>query len=497
MERAALDLQLFEQLLTSGGDERIAVDPSTGRNRYGTPPGKACDEVWFASSTATAISPRGYEAALEAYRSVIHSDDACSIPAWFDRIRARLLRLFGTSGSEVILSSSGTELEIIALFLARSILGGPLTNLIVGPGETGRGVLLGASGRHFLGSAPFVERVARGYLIEGFDIPESTTETVEIRDGCGLALSADTVDHEVVEKVETNIANNRCVLIHLLDCSKTNRSGLRRSTASALMARYGSRVLVVVDSCQLRCSPEQIRADLRAGFMVMITGSKFAAGPPFSGAILLPPKIREQLRCLDMPPGLLAYTAADDWPFALRREIRREFAVTDNFGAGLRWEAALAELEKLFALPVQFRESVIRVFANAIERHVLGNPRLELIDHGAADGFHSARTIFSIVTLAQDGASLAPDAVYRALRAPLRDSSLPKAFERVFHVGQPVSIGNRDALRICLSAPQIVDVAERMAKEQMFEAAVAPLLADLTSLFSKWQHVTDDLCRRS
>lgn len=31
------ELQRFEQLLASGGDERIAVDPSTGRNRYGTP----------------------------------------------------------------------------------------------------------------------------------------------------------------------------------------------------------------------------------------------------------------------------------------------------------------------------------------------------------------------------------------------------------------------------------------------------------------------------
>jgi hypothetical protein len=492
-ERTTPDLQSFERLLVSGGDERIALDPGTGRNRYGTPRGKACDEAWFSSSTATAISPRGYDAALTAYRSVIQARDAWSIPAWFDRIRARLMSLFGTPGAEIILSGSGTELELIALSLARSILRLPLTNLVVAPEETGRGVLLAASGRHFLGSTAFSEKVERGLLIEGLEAPESLTETVEIRGECGIPRPPDGIDNEVVQKVEANIAHDRCVLIHLLDCSKTNRSGLRRSTASALMARYAGWVLVVVDSCQLRCSPEQIRADLRAGFMVMITGSKFAAGPPFAGAILLPPKIVEQLRFLDLPPGLLAYTAAEDWPVALRSKISRQFAVTDNVGAGLRWEAALAELEKLFALPVRFREAVAEAFAKAVERRVLENPRLALVDRWPVDGLQASTTIFPIVTVAQDKDPLASETVHRSLRLPLPDDPLPGTSKRVFHVGQPVSIGNRSALRVCLSASQVVDAAENIAKEQAFETAVAPLMADIDGLFLKWARVADAL----
>jgi hypothetical protein len=383
-ERTRLYLQSFELLPASGGDERIAIDPCTGRNRYGTPRGKACDEVWFSSSTAVAISPRGYDAAFEIYHSVMNARD-CSIPAWFDRIRARLTGFFGIPGSEIVLSGSGTELELIALFLARSILRLPLTNLVVAPGETGRGVLLAASGRHFPDSTPFREKVERGLLVEGLENPESLTEAIEICYECGVPLSSESIDNEVVRKVEANIANGRCALIHLLDCSKTNRGGLLRSTASALMARYAGQVLVVVDSCQWRCSPEQIRADLHAGFMVMITGSKFAAGPPFAGAILLPPKIIEQFRFLDLPPGLLAYTAAEDWPLHLRRRIRRQFAAIDNVGTGLRWEAALAELEKLFALPGEFREAVVRAFANAIEKRVLESPRPALVDQNPAD----------------------------------------------------------------------------------------------------------------
>src|SRR5258708_33501269 len=64
--RAAADRRLFESSLASGGDERIAIEPATGRNRYSAPPGKSCDEGWLSSSTASAISSRGYEAALAA-----------------------------------------------------------------------------------------------------------------------------------------------------------------------------------------------------------------------------------------------------------------------------------------------------------------------------------------------------------------------------------------------------------------------------------------------
>jgi hypothetical protein len=493
-ERTTPYLQSFEQLLASGGDERIAIDPSTGRNRYGIPRGKACEEAWFSSSTATAISPRGYHAALQVYGSVIDARDIRAILAWFDRLRARLTRLFGIPGSAVILSASGTELELIALFLARGILRLPLTNLVIAPEETGRGVPLAAAGRHFLGSAPFGEKVERGLLIEGFESPESAVETIEIRDKCGMPLSSDFVDNEVVQRVEANVSNGRCALIHLLDCSKTERRGLRRSTASALMARYSGRVLVAVDSCQLRCSPEQIRADLHAGFMVMITGSKFAGGPPFAGAILLPPEVVDRLHRLELPAGLLAYMAAEDWPADLRGRAGREFIAGVNVGAGLRWEAALAELERFFSLPAQLRESVAKAFANAVQGHVRGNGCLEMIDQPSDE---PGRTIFPIVTVAGDDRRLASEIVHRSLRLPLPNDSLSGKSKRIFHVGQPVPIGSGSALRVCLSASQVVDAAENIANGQAFGAAVAPLMADIDGLFLKWERIAEGLSRRS
>lgn len=46
---------------------------------------------------------------------------------------------------------------------------------------------------------------------------------------------------------------------------------------------------VVIDACQLRSQPENIRKYVASDFMTIITGSKFFCAPPFCGAVLLPP----------------------------------------------------------------------------------------------------------------------------------------------------------------------------------------------------------------
>src|SRR5580692_12956654 len=84
--------QRLALLIASGGDGRIWLDPTTRRNRYGAPAAPAPDELWFSSSTASAISPRGWAAAGEALRRL--SEPGCfTIAGWFDSIRARLLAL--------------------------------------------------------------------------------------------------------------------------------------------------------------------------------------------------------------------------------------------------------------------------------------------------------------------------------------------------------------------------------------------------------------------
>ncbi|HEX7758414.1 MAG TPA: hypothetical protein VF459_02850, partial [Caulobacteraceae bacterium] len=312
-------------LLTSGGDERLWIDPHTGANRYGVPDAPAPNELWFSSSTASAVSARGWAAAGAALANL--GDPA----AWMDQIRGRLLALYGVPGAEAVLCASGTEAEFIALALARAIMAGrsgppPLTNIVVAPCETGSGVPLAAAGRHFLASTALAKTSLGGApkagdRLAGWDRAAIAVEPVEIRTAAGAVIAPQDVDAAAERHARRALAAGRGVLLHILDQSKTGLSGVSRAAALAIASLDLERVLVVVDACQLRCDAAAVRADLAAGFAVMITGSKFAGGPPFAGALLLPPAWLRRLDALAIPPGLADYSAGLDWPASLRAAV--------------------------------------------------------------------------------------------------------------------------------------------------------------------------------
>ncbi|MEG8007453.1 hypothetical protein U2444_14740, partial [Listeria monocytogenes] len=74
---------------------------------------------------------------------------------------------------------------------------------------------------------------------------------------------------------------------------------------------------VVVDACQMRVPPERLRACLEAGWMVLLTGSKFFGGPAFAGALLVPAGIAARAPGLaPLPSGLARYFTRPEWPRA-------------------------------------------------------------------------------------------------------------------------------------------------------------------------------------
>ena len=61
------------------------------------------------------------------------------------------------------------------------------------------------------------------------------------------------------------LARGRSVLLHVLDRSKSGLTGVSRDAAMQIAAIAPDRVMVVVDACQLRSPPEQLRTDLECG----------------------------------------------------------------------------------------------------------------------------------------------------------------------------------------------------------------------------------------
>ncbi len=457
-------------MLADGGDERIKPDALTGRTKYGTPTGPAPDELWFSSCTATAIERRGLTAAGDALTAL--AGQFVHPAAWFERLRQRIVRLFGILGSEAILTASGTEAEFIALSIARAASERPLTSIVIAPTETGRGVMKAAAGRHFLASTSLGGTVEPGSCLAG--VADVEVETIPIRDPAGAPRASAEIDAEAAAGVARALAAGRDVLLHVLDTSKTGLAGVTRRQALELAANR--RVQVVVDACQLRCPRERLRADLSAGFMVMITGSKFAGGPPFAGALLLPPGAAKRLdERRGVPAGLAAYSALFDWPAPLQRDFTVALDTVFNLGLGLRWEAALATLEAYFALPESLRTQILSWFSVEVERHIAARPHLRL----AAGGADAA--IFALVT--RRGRPREAAALYQALAEAGADADLA----RPCHVGQPVEIGNETALRICASMPLVLDIAAHMAEGRTINSA--PVTGDLDFLFRKWDRL--------
>ena len=158
------------------------------------------------------------------------------------------------------------------------------------------------------------------------------------------------VDAEARRLAYAAVDAGRAVLLHRLDSSKTGGSGLTGVVASQIMTSAPARIVVLVDCCQLRCSRRRIRRYLAQGFMVAITGSKFFGGPPFSGALLLPPRIFRRIGGLALPDGLSAYSSRLDWPPSLRERSAVTWMSDANLGLGLRWIAALDEMERFYAI---------------------------------------------------------------------------------------------------------------------------------------------------
>lgn len=472
----------LDLILASGGDERIWPDAVTRRNRYGTPTRPATDEIWLSSSTASAITERGYDAARRAFDRVARP--GADLSGWFDALRARICVELGAPGVEVILTASGTEAEFAALALAKALLRRPIANIVVAPEETGSGVPLAATGAHFAATAAFESHVEKGAPLTGWCRDDVAMRRVDLRDAAGKLRPPTQVDRAACAIAEQALRAGRDVLLHVLDASKTGRCGASRAAAQEIAASAGDRALILVDACQLRCSFEQIREDLAAGFLVMVTGSKFAGGPPFCGALLVPPEKVAPLGALSLPPGLAAYAARCDWPSAFAQAFDSTPFAPANLGMGLRWEAALAEIEAFASVPARLRDDIIAKFAETARRAVAANSDLDFLDPENWRLGGKPGTIFPIIT--HHGEVAQARLIYESLRDPGGAGLEQEEFARVCHVGQPVIIGSRAALRLCLGMPQVNAVAARVGQGLSLETAFEPLRRDMELTLRKW-----------
>jgi hypothetical protein len=206
--------------------------------------------------------------------------------------------------------------------------------------------------------------------------------------------------------------------------------------------------------------------------MVLITGSKFFTGPPFSGALLVPSALAGDLEAAaDVASGLLEYNSRSDWPRNWPN-LRSYFPIRSNFGQWLRWEAALEEIGAYYRVPDEFRLMALTTFGEEVERIIASSPSLRLLppqqrsgDTGADEEL-AQRTIFPFVIRHGSGVRSLDDcrALYRALARGAANpaSADPENAATPCLIGQPVALGCDErhpaaALRISASARLVAE----------------------------------------
>jgi hypothetical protein len=270
-----------------------------------------------------------------------------------------------------------------------------------------------------------------------------------------------------------------------MDSSKFGWRAPSEPCLDEISRRWPDQVQVVVDACQMRLGRTRLRNYLDRGYLVLITGSKFFTGPPFSGALLAPSGLARGFDTAgDIAPGLLEYTSRSDWPKNWP-VLRSRFPVRANFGQWLRWEAALEEIRAYYAVPDEFRLTALTSFGEGVEWIVASSPSLRLLPpqqrlggerlggnrlggEGSDDDEFSQRTIFPFVIRRGDR-MLSLEACKKLYRALARDAvdvasaGAPAAVAaKPCLIGQPVALGRGEgqpiaALRICAGARLVTE----------------------------------------
>ncbi|MEO0947114.1 MAG: hypothetical protein AAFY11_03035, partial [Cyanobacteria bacterium J06641_5] len=280
----------LETLLTMGGDSRQVLDPLLNFNRYGCSPRPRLDVMALGSCTASSPRLAAWVAAEEKQRVLQHALCGCEedtvFEEHFELIRHRILTVLDLDPTfiDVCFSPSATDGEFLALWLAIAGTNEPVCNVVVAPDEVGGGTPLAARGCHFSDLTPWdVARGMKGKPVAGFPLERLEVETVPVRDPEGQLRAIAAIEQQIIALIERKIAAGCRVLLHVVEHTKTGVRVPSLGLTQQLRERYGDALMVVVDAAQGRIDRRRIAIYLQMGCLVLLSGSKFFGGPPFSG----------------------------------------------------------------------------------------------------------------------------------------------------------------------------------------------------------------------
>ncbi|MBX9830994.1 hypothetical protein K2X40_03475 [Candidatus Babeliales bacterium] len=488
-------------LMTQGGDDRLFVSPQTGLNKYYTSPLPTTDVVMRSSCTSSCPTMYAYKRTELMRRALLKNALQSNLEQCFDlamhNLRARLKNYFGVDSSCAVTTPSGSDAEMIITLLAlmrhplwragQLSSGQPLvTTILTAAGEVGSLSYLGATCSHLSSYLPSGGCVQAGTSLAG--IPAGAVQGVQIGarnhvDG-GVNSLVD-VEQQIEQLLARVISQeNQIAVVHLVHFSKTGLSVPSFDFVKRMKKLYERKLIIVVDAAQSRCDDNLIRTYLDEQFNVFITGSKFFAGPPFSGLVLLAHDEAQELMHVSnaayVPTGLSDYFTGYDADGDLQA-LRLAFAKRSNYGLWLRLEAVYAEMERFALLDTAARDQAIAQWVAGVRSLARSSKYMSLLEDRIPDNtscvaplLGQSNSVISLVMFLDDGTTLDYSAlqrvhywltqdISRALLACATDDEVSVARKK-FLIGQPVKLTSAGsecaALRIALSSAMICAMAQ-------------------------------------
>src|SRR5690625_789567 len=480
IEEAALKIIRYlayplEYLLMSGGDKRLKIDRNRLLNKYGCTPFPRPKAFTFASSTATSISNIAFNQSEKKreflIKSAFEKGYAASLKQFSASIKSGIQKVLALPKDTcVILSPSGTDVSLLFAGLCQSLFNKPLVHILVASDETGSGVPAALEGKHFSDRTSQGKKVIKGELIKGF----APTDLIQIalRDEKGNLKSLSKIDTEVETAFKSVMEEGKQPILHVMNQSKLGYVAPSKACLKKLETELKEDFFALIDNSQMRMGRHELRNYILKDYAMTITGSKFFTGPPFSGALLLPPSREHLLRSSNgsLPEGLKDYVFSNlfpaDWKAA------KFLKKGSNPGTLMRWYAAIVEQNRYFETPVLLRNLGTEMFCSHVENSIHQSCFLEelFVDEKSADAASLAgknRSIFPFFIFHNDRVLSHEQMtnIYQLLNQKL--SGLLKQngennengllADQVCHIGQPVKAVYKDGtpsavLRISLGS---------------------------------------------
>ncbi len=498
-----------EYLLMSGGDLRLNIDEDKLLNKYGCRPFPRPEAYTFASSTATSVSNFAFDK-TEIVRAILIKRNIAKglneATSGFSELLKNNLRkaLKINKECQIIFSPSGTDSSLQIAALTQVISKKDIIHILVASEETGSGVPAALKGLHFENTTALNYPVKKGDRIDGFRDVELVK--VPLRDENGSLKSTSKLDEEVLNAITKAKDLGKYIVLHIMDQSKLGYQSPSEELMHKLDKRNNLSMQIIVDGAQLRLDPKDINSYLNKGYIVTITGSKYFTGPPYSGALIVPKSVSDSIKSVKnvLPKGLTNYYNRSDWPtcWFCSKQLSDGF----NYGTYMRWNAAIAEMDRYFKTPILYRNLGIEMFCNFVEDSIKEAPFLEpLFDeetkistyNSEEFGLRNIRTIFPFF-IHKDNRVLEIDEIkklYLLLNYDISNYFHKSPIETIriasqkCHIGQAVTVKHKSdketaVLRISLGA-RVISESWKDRDISMFFRNIEEQMDQITIIIKK------------